>query len=113
MQGHPRLAIHPASSPSYLGSRAIARRRFAAATTILFEQLASSTGDAGGVGEERLDGAGRVDRLVVEPAGQALELGGAFGQLGDAAVVDQAQPALDGAEEVVGVAQLGVDLRAR
>ncbi len=64
----------------------------------------------GRVGQELLDSARRIARLIVEPARQALELEAAFRQLGDAAIVDQAQPALDRAQEVVGVAELGVGL---
>ena len=76
----------------------------------LLEQKTRAMGHPGGFGEKRLDGAGGFDRFVAEPAGQSLELGGVLGQLGDAAIVDQAQPVLDRAQEVVGVAQLVVDL---
>ena len=78
----------------------------------LVKELAGSMGDAVRVGEERLDRAGRVGRFIAQPARQPLELGGALRQLGDAAIVDQPQPALDRAQEIVGVAQLGVDERA-
>jgi hypothetical protein len=65
----------------------------------LVEQFAGPMGNAGGIGEERLDGAGGFGRVVVEPAGQSLQLGRALGQLGDSAIVAQAQPALDRAED--------------
>src|SRR5262249_36369738 len=60
--------------------------------------------------EERGDRSAAFGRLVVEPAGEALQVGGALRQLPDAAVLDQTQTPLDGAEEVVGVPEFGMGL---
>ena len=51
--------------------------------------------------------------FVAEPAREALEIGRVLGQLGGSAIVDQPQAVFDGAQKVVGVAQLVVKLGAR
>ena len=77
---------------------------------VFLEDRSRARGMASRVAKEGGDGFVGLCHVVVEPPRQADEFGGIVGEVGAGAVVSQAETALDGAQEVVGVAELGVDI---
>ena len=74
------------------------------------EDRSSFRGVAGRVRPESADRFGGIGRIVLELACQPEQIGGVFRKFGTGAVVDQTKPALDGAKEVVGRAELRMNV---